>query len=129
MSTVFVDTIKNQDGSTSLAANKLPDMLSGSAKVWVNFNGTGTIVNRDSHNVSSLTDNGTGDYQINIFSAMNNASYYVGESGCTNTSSEIRHNGFLTRTATAVQLECRANNGNGYSDPSYAGVGLLGDLA
>ncbi len=32
---------------------------------WVTFVGTGTVAIRDSHNVSSITDNGTGDYSVN----------------------------------------------------------------
>ena len=34
------------------------------------FNGTGTIAIRASFNVSSLTDNGVGDYTINFTNAM-----------------------------------------------------------
>jgi hypothetical protein len=44
-------------------------------KAWVNFNGTGTPAIRDSFNVSSITDNGTGDYTINFTNAMANANY------------------------------------------------------
>ena len=42
---------------------------------WVNFNGTGTVAIRDSENVSSITDNGTGDYTINFATAMANTNY------------------------------------------------------
>lgn len=42
---------------------------------WVNFNGTGTVAIRDSENVSSITDNGTGDYAINFAVAMANSDY------------------------------------------------------
>lgn len=53
---------------------------SGSAPVyacraWVNFNGTGTVAIRASGNVSSITDNGTGDYTINFTTAMPDANY------------------------------------------------------
>ena len=37
---------------------------------WVNFNGTGTVAIRDSEGVSSITDNGTGDYTINFSTPM-----------------------------------------------------------
>ena len=74
-SIIKVDTIQNKAGSTSLAANKLPDMLSGSSKSWCNFNGTGTVAIRDSFNVSSLTDQGTGGYHINFTSNMGNTDY------------------------------------------------------
>ncbi len=48
-----------------------------SASVWVNFNGTGTIAIRDSFNVSSLTDNGAGQYSINFTSSLANTNYSV----------------------------------------------------
>jgi hypothetical protein len=44
-------------------------------QAWVNFNGTGTVAIRDSHNVSSITDNGTGDYTVNLAQAMGSADY------------------------------------------------------
>jgi hypothetical protein len=51
-------------------------------KAWVNFNGTGTVSIRDSYNVSSITDNGTGDYSINYTNSMGSADYaYAGTCG------------------------------------------------
>jgi len=46
-------------------------------KAWVNFNGTGTVAIRDSYNVSSITDNGTGKYTVNFSNNMSNANYSV----------------------------------------------------
>lgn len=43
------------------------------ARAWVNFNGTGTVSIRQAFNVSSITDNGTGDYTLNFASAMADA--------------------------------------------------------
>jgi hypothetical protein len=45
------------------------------ARAWVNFNGTGTVAIRASGNVSSITDNGTGNYTINFTTAMPDANY------------------------------------------------------
>ena len=44
-------------------------------KAWVNFNGTGAVAIRGSYNVSSITDNGTGDYTVNFTTAMPDANY------------------------------------------------------
>ena len=44
-------------------------------RAWVNFDGTGTVAIRASGNVSSITDNGTGDYTVNFSTAMPNANY------------------------------------------------------
>ena len=76
MSTVFVDTIKNQTGTTSLAANKLPDMLSGSAKVFSKTSADGTSITK-SFNVSSLVDTSTGQQTININNNMSDGDYIV----------------------------------------------------
>lgn len=50
------------------------------ARAWVNFNGTGTIAIRADGNVSSLTDNNTGDYTVSFSNSLTNANYaaYVG---------------------------------------------------
>lgn len=44
---------------------------------WVNFNGTGTVAIRDSDNVSSITDNGTGQFGINFTNALPHANYAI----------------------------------------------------
>jgi hypothetical protein len=77
MSTLTVQTISNGTVSTSSA-----NVIQGSAKAWVNFNGTGTPAIRASYNVSSITRNGTGDYTINFTNAFADANYaWVGSCG------------------------------------------------
>jgi hypothetical protein len=49
--------------------------MSGAAKAWVNFNGTGTVAIRGSFNVTSITDNGLGDYTVVFTTAMADANY------------------------------------------------------
>jgi len=44
-------------------------------RAWVNFNGTGTVAIRASGNVTSITDNGTGDYTVNFTAALADANY------------------------------------------------------
>ena len=62
--------------ANAVTAAKLgADQASGLAKAWVNFNGTGTVAIRASFNVSSITDNGTGDYTVNFTTAMVDANY------------------------------------------------------
>jgi len=46
-------------------------------RAWVNFNGTGTVAIRADFNVSSITDNSTGDYTVNFTNAMSDANYAV----------------------------------------------------
>lgn len=47
------------------------------AKFWINFNGTGTPAARNSYNVSSITDNGAGDWTINYTTAFSTVNYAV----------------------------------------------------
>ena len=70
MSTLNVTNITN---GTSTASTET--VVKGAAKAWVNFNGTGTVTIRDSFNVSSITDVGTGNYQVNFTTSMPNANY------------------------------------------------------
>jgi hypothetical protein len=46
-------------------------------RAWVNFNGTGTVAIRASGNVTSITDNGTGDYTVNFTTAMPDVNYSI----------------------------------------------------
>jgi len=72
MSTLKVATIQDTSGNNSSTP---AGIASGTAKAWVNFNGTGTPAIRDSFNVSSLTDQGQGDHQVNFTNAIGNANY------------------------------------------------------
>jgi len=76
-------TLPDSTGTFATAESTLTQFnASGSAPVyacraWVNFNGTGTVAIRASGNVSSITDNGTGDYTVNFTTAMPDANYSV----------------------------------------------------
>jgi len=80
-------------------------------RAWVNFNGTGTVAIRASGNVSSITDNGVGDFTVNMTSAMTDANYAVGCSiGGTNGVDIIRLRDETTaRTTTAFRLLVMTN--------------------
>ena len=53
------------------------DLKERIVKGWINFNGTGVIVIRDSFNVDSIVDNGTGDYTVNWDTDFANANYSI----------------------------------------------------
>lgn len=72
MSSLCLDNIGNRVGSLAIP---IDTVLQGTAKAWLNMNGTGTIAIRDSFNVSSITDNGTGDYTMTFAAAQPNANY------------------------------------------------------
>ena len=70
MSTLSVSNIT--DGTDTVETGYV---VNGSAKAWVNFNGTGTIATRDSFNVGSITDNAVGDYTNSFTSSMSSGDY------------------------------------------------------
>lgn len=91
-------------------------------RAWVNFNGTGTVAIRASGNVSSITDNGTGDYTVNFTNAMPDANYSANVtgnvlSGAGNTSGWLSAEllsgaSSLYRTSSAFRLLTTGLNGS-----------------
>ena len=73
-------------------------------RAWVNFNGTGTVAIRASGNVSSITDNGTGNYTINFTTAMPDANYSVATQAQQNTTTgQFTRIGTLATNSVVVQ--------------------------
>jgi hypothetical protein len=71
-------------------------------RAWVNFNGTGTVAIRDSGNVSSITDLGTADHQVNFATAMPDANYAATVSHVGNTSANWSE---CVRSLTTTSVE------------------------
>ena len=81
MSILNVDEIRDNSGSTTIAPS-IPGLENRMASAWVNFNASANpITIRDSHNVSSITDHGVGDYSANFASSLNNTDYVASISG------------------------------------------------
>lgn len=85
-------------------------------KAWVNFNGTGTVAIRDSFNVASVTDNGTGDYTINFTDAMPDANYAV--VGLASQNSGAFGIMIVSQAAGNVRIETRNTASNALADLS-----------
>jgi hypothetical protein len=124
MSVIRVDNFGPSAGGTTYSAR-------GIAKAWVNFDGTGTIAARDSENVSSLTDNGTGDYTVSISNAFGAADYTF-TFGCR--SDPVTGANFLgmpnanAPTTSSVRITNFAFNGS-VPDTPTANIVFHGDLA
>jgi hypothetical protein len=101
------------------------------ALAWVNFNGTGTVAIRSSYNVSSITDNGTGDYTVNFATALSDANY-AAVFGGTNASSGtgrdqnigVKNN--VSPTTSALRIQAFEPN-TGAVDVLYANVAIFGN--
>ena len=112
MSTLRLTTISNQTGSASVPSDTV---INGSAKAWVNFNGTGTVAIRASFNVSSITDNGTGDYTVNFTTALEDANYAVNATadvgGVSDFAIACTGDNSTARTTSLVRIRVGASNG------------------
>jgi hypothetical protein len=97
-------------------------------RAWVNFNGTGTVAIRGSFNVSSITDNGTGDYTVNFTTALSDANYAVVGScgnGVAGGSYVFRSNTFTTAPTTSAVRVSTANSAFTADDPVYVSVSVF----
>lgn len=110
MSTIKTDTLQNVAGTLSVPVGTV---VNGSAKAWVNFNGTGTVAIRAGFNVSSITDNATGDYTVNFTTAMPDANYAAfGFSNWdgTNRGSLVGLNNLRTKANTSVPISTQQSS-------------------
>jgi hypothetical protein len=131
MSTLNVSNIT--DGTTTVGTSYV---VNGSAKAWVNMNGTGTIAIRDSLNVASLTDAGTGQYRMNFtnsFAAVDYAfSGTAGDDRSGNSALRVCNGGLWDSTVSncLIQVSAIASGINRIDadDPQTTGI-VLGDLA
>jgi hypothetical protein len=133
--TVIADTLQADSTSTLVLKNGVastPPTIQDSAgtqigtfcRAWVNFNGTGVVAIRASFNVTSITDNGTGDYTVNFTTAMPDANYSItgtasraGTSGSTGAGVTVTPNDVVTaRTSSACRIILMANAGDGAFD-------------
>jgi hypothetical protein len=87
-------------------------------RAWVNFQGTGTVSIRDSGNVSSISDNGAGDYNVNFTTAMPDDDYAItGSNVGTSTSYHCFVNSRGSQnhvTTSSVRFAMRNINGGSY---------------
>ena len=109
-----------QPASLSTASGSAP---SYSARAWVNFRGTSTVTIRASGNVSSVTDNGTGNYTVNFTTAMADANYAAPFSSGDDTISDMIA-GVGNYTSTSVRVTTR-NGANSNIDTTYISVAIF----
>ena len=150
MSTVVLDTITGKSTATTITIGSTP-VVSASAnsmtirgegsnqtsiqqglnKTWINLNGTGTIATRDSFNVTSITDNSTGDYTITIATDMASGNYTVATNAGDKQLSSLGHvgiNGESAPAAGSIRLGTTATDGSNF-DHTYVMIQIAGDLS
>jgi hypothetical protein len=119
MSTLVAQTISNGTVSTSSA-----NVIQGSARVWVSFNGS-TLAIRGSYNASSITRVATGRFTVNFTNALPNANYATVAAG----GSPASRDGYAmipegtNPTTTAVNVRTTGSNApDGTADLTYTSV-------
>jgi hypothetical protein len=96
-------------------------------RAWVNFNGTGTVAIRASGNVSSITDNSTGEYTVNFSTAMPDVNYAApsstGQAGTTAATQQQPSS--HTFTTTSVKISSTQGSTRSFSDSSEVSVAIF----
>ena len=92
-------------------------------RAWENVNGTGTVAIRASGNVSSITDNGTGDYTVNFTTAMPDVNYAITGTALTTTNET-----FIGRVSSVLAGSCRLlvfNRAGTVTDTDWTNVSIF----
>ena len=124
------------DGTRALSPLRLRDALAATGgapiyacRAWVNFNGTGTVAIRASGNVSSITDNGVGDYTVNFTTAMPDANYSAlisgmfGSNGVNITAPALQNS--LTTTSCQILVPATGGGDGGPTDSPLVTVAIF----
>lgn len=114
--------------STTVAVNPaVAKYHPGVAKAWVNFNGTGTVAIRSSYNVSSVTDNNTGEYTVNFTTAMADTNYAVVASQSYSGTNVNRSAGAINFATGSVKILIETSTGT-RADSDIVCVAVFGDM-
>jgi hypothetical protein len=128
--TAVVGTSLSQASTTEIANESAvtkyisPDRLSSSKRVaqaWTNFDASsGTPTNVSSFNVTSFTDNATGDFTVNFTNALRDANYTVANTTTATTTSRVHSatNGGAATTKTTTACRVQVGSGGSAVDPA-----------
>tara|TARA_Y100001954_G_scaffold129494_1_gene138598 strand:- start:31 stop:438 length:408 start_codon:yes stop_codon:yes gene_type:complete len=135
MSTLVIDTIqgKTTAGSVNVRGegSNNTNLQQGLSKSWANINGTGTPAVRDSFNVSTIVDRGTGLYTQRFTSNMSNDDYAVGGSGMATHKDADGRNRIMVgdpQSTSDIHVNTFTTSG-GAEDIEYVAAIAHGDLA
>jgi len=124
MSSLQVDNIQSYNANPPVIKSSSGAEVGTFCRAWVNFNGTGTVAIRASFNVSSITDNGVGDYTMNFTTALVDANYSV--SGLSRTPAVASGISLQPETYNSSSLRFATyNNQFNATDFTYAHVAIF----
>ena len=102
-------------------------IFNGVAKVWIKFDMSSSFTNEDSFNVSSLDDDGSGDFGLNFSNNMANANYPAPASAGEDNANVLTN--FGTVATSSMDGQTRQTQANSAIDKANNSVCILGDLA
>jgi hypothetical protein len=105
MSTINLATLQSNTALPPTIQNSSAVEIGTFCRAWVNFNGTGVVAIRASFNVSSITDNGAGDYTLNITTALSDTNYAA--VGSAENGRILQNNVSRTNTTTVINVITR----------------------
>lgn len=125
---IKISSLTDVDTSKNLDAQYITD---GTAKAWANLDGTGTIAGRDSLNISSYDDNGTGDYDFNFTASFSDANRTPTFSANDDQGTNAFRSGFERGAPAAGEVPTRYGQVNSAAadDVENAYMAVMGDLA
>ena len=126
MSNLVVSNIS--DGTDTVETSYV---VNGSAKAWVNFDGQSTATIRDSLNMSSIADNGTGDYTLTYSNSLTGV--FTNIIACSQSGRSVTERSMAYDTATASSFIMGTYRDTGSqqvtNDNSLNYAAVFGDLA
>ena len=122
--TVGTNAVATSDGGAATTS-----IVQGLAKMWIQFDGTGTVGTRDSFNRGGLTDNGTGNYTVTYTNNMNNNDFSVTVS--MNSEYTDGGRGIYSGVYACNTADCRVSGrrDNANADSDHVCISVHGDLA
>lgn len=119
--TVVVDAVKSSTTGAPTFQNTSGTEIGTLCRAWVNFDGTGTVAIRASFNVSSITDNGTGDYTVNFTNAMPDANYSCVTSAARSINNAIMSSIYYSSglTTSSARVRCWEDAGAAQDAPTF----------
>jgi hypothetical protein len=129
MSTLKVTTIQDTSGGNASTSEQIAQ---GRAKIFVCFNGTNVAL-RSNFGVSSITDEGQGDFSVNFSTAMSNNQYCAvygssnWETSNTDSYTITSESNTSNRATNKINVRClRQKTGFDFVDPVFVSVAIFG---
>ena len=134
MSTIATNTITNVAGNAtgvgiavsnaatynSEGGSITQNIVQSLVKCWASWNGSGTVALIDNFGISSISDNGTGDYTTTLSNAMNNDDYSITATSQENRCIGVYYGSGTAVTTTTIRFGVNLTNGSyTNNDPAY----------